>query len=52
MPAYVVLSDKHLEGIAARLPTTRTELADCPGIGPARLETYGADILEVLSSAP
>ena len=52
VPAYVVLSDKHLEGIAARLPTTRHELANCPGIGPARLETYGVDILEVLASAP
>jgi DNA helicase-2/ATP-dependent DNA helicase PcrA len=47
-----VLSDRHLEGIAARLPTTRTELANCPGIGPARLETYGADILDVIASAP
>ena len=51
VPAYVVLSDKHLEGIAARLPTTRNELANCPGIGPARLETYGANILEVIASA-
>jgi len=51
VPAYVVLSDKHLEGIAARLPATRAELAGCPGIGPARLETYGVDILEVIASA-
>ena len=51
VPAYVVLSDKHLEGIAARMPATRAELAGCPGIGPARLETYGVDILEVIASA-
>jgi DNA helicase-2/ATP-dependent DNA helicase PcrA len=50
VPAFVVLSDKHLEGIAERHPTSLAELRACPGIGPAKLESYGDEILEVLES--
>ncbi|MGQ0431299.1 MAG: UvrD-helicase domain-containing protein [Microthrixaceae bacterium] len=50
VPAFVVLSDKHLDGIAERHPTSLTELRACPGIGPAKLDTYGEDILEVLGA--
>ena len=50
VPAYVVLSDKHLDGIAERHPTSMAELRACPGIGPAKLESYGEEILEVLGS--
>ena len=49
VPAYVVLSDKHLDGIAERHPTSLAELRACPGIGPAKLESYGDEILEVLA---
>ena len=49
MPAFVVLSDKHLDGIAERHPTSLAELRACPGIGPAKLDTYGDEILEVLA---
>ena len=49
VPAYVVLSDQHLDGIAERHPTTLTELRACPGIGPAKLESYGDEILQVLA---
>jgi DNA helicase-2/ATP-dependent DNA helicase PcrA len=50
VPAFVVLSDKHLEGIAERHPTSLAELRGCPGIGPAKLDSYGDEILEVLST--
>jgi DNA helicase-2/ATP-dependent DNA helicase PcrA len=50
VPAYVVLSDKHLDGIAERHPTSMAQLRACPGIGPAKLESYGEAILEVLDS--
>lgn len=50
VPAFVVLSDKHLAGIAERMPTTLEGLRSCPGIGPAKLDTYGEEILEVLTS--
>lgn len=49
VPAFVVLSDKHLDGIAERHPASLAELRACPGIGPAKLDTYGDEILEVLA---
>ncbi|MET0727130.1 MAG: ATP-dependent DNA helicase UvrD2 [Acidimicrobiales bacterium] len=50
VPAYVVLSDKHLDGIAERHPGSLADLRACPGIGPAKLDTYGDEILEVLAA--
>ncbi len=51
VPAYVVLSDKDLIGIASTGPTTLTALAACRGIGPLRLERWGDEILAVLEAA-
>jgi DNA helicase-2/ATP-dependent DNA helicase PcrA len=48
VPAYVVLNDKHLRGIALARPATPAELVACDGIGPAKLERYGDEILEVV----
>jgi DNA helicase-2/ATP-dependent DNA helicase PcrA len=48
VPAYVVLSNRQLEGIAAAMPADVRELAACDGIGPSRLERYGDDILAIL----
>jgi hypothetical protein len=45
VPAYVVLNDKELVGIAERFPTTLSELANCRGMGPIRLERWGDEIL-------
>lgn len=50
VPAYVVLSDADLAGIAARHPATLAELADCRGVGPTKLERYGDEILAVLDT--
>jgi len=50
VPAYVVLSNKHIAGIAAAMPADAAELRACDGIGPARLERYGDEILPVLDS--
>lgn len=50
VPAYVVLSNRQLEGIAAAMPADAAALLACEGIGPARLERYGEDILAVLDS--
>jgi DNA helicase-2/ATP-dependent DNA helicase PcrA len=48
VPAYVVLSDKHLQGIAVARPASLRELRALPGIGPTKLEAYGEEILAVL----
>jgi DNA helicase-2/ATP-dependent DNA helicase PcrA len=47
-PAYVVMHDRHLVTIAERRPASLEALARCPGIGPARLEAYGDDLVELL----
>jgi ATP-dependent DNA helicase RecQ len=50
MPAYVVLHDSTIEGIAAVQPNTLTELRDIPGIGDKKLERYGKDLLELVKA--
>ncbi len=50
VPAYVVLNDNELIGIAGRRPTTLAELARCKGMGPIRLERWGDELLSVLST--
>ena len=50
IPAYVVFHDSTLAEIAARKPQTEGELAAVSGVGPAKLERYGADVLSVLAA--
>ena len=50
VPAYVVLSNRQLEGVAAAMPADERELLACEGIGPSRLERYGEEILAVLDA--
>jgi hypothetical protein len=52
VPAYVVLPDRTLRALAAAPPATEAELAGVPGIGPVKLERFGADLLAVLKEAP
>ncbi|MEN8113884.1 MAG: ATP-dependent DNA helicase UvrD2 [Actinomycetota bacterium] len=47
MPAYVILHDATIDVIAGIHPQTESELASVPGIGPAKLESYGDAILEI-----
>jgi DNA helicase-2/ATP-dependent DNA helicase PcrA len=49
VPAYVVFTDKTLEAIAAIKPSTESALLDVPGIGPAKLDAYGDQLLELLA---
>ncbi len=48
VPAYVILPNKTLEAIVARRPRTRTELLAIPGLGPMRVDSYGATIFELV----
>ena len=50
VPAYVVLNDSELAGIAIRRPRTLAELARCRGIGPNRLDRWGDEMLVALST--
>jgi DNA helicase-2/ATP-dependent DNA helicase PcrA len=49
VPAYVVFNDRTLAELVAREPRTLAELATVPGIGPAKLERYGAELLARLA---
>jgi ATP-dependent DNA helicase RecQ len=51
VPAYVVFHDRTLAEIAERRPATADELADIPGVGPAKLERYAREVLAALSGA-
>ena len=48
MPPYVVFHDRTLADIARRRPSSLGELAEVAGVGPAKLERYGAALLEVI----
>ncbi|MFZ5738808.1 MAG: DNA helicase RecQ [Pseudomonadota bacterium] len=48
VPAYVVLHDATLDGLAAAKPRTLDELRGIPGIGDKKLEHYGTALLEVI----
>ena len=51
VPAYVIFHDSTLTEIAARKPATDYELAAVPGIGPAKIEKYGAELLSLIGAA-
>ncbi|HWO11688.1 MAG TPA: ATP-dependent DNA helicase RecQ, partial [Polyangiaceae bacterium] len=48
VPAYVIFSDATLLEMAAHRPTTPGQLLAITGVGPTKLERYGAAFLEVL----
>jgi ATP-dependent DNA helicase RecQ len=50
VPAYVVLHDRTLVALAAARPATLDALSEIPGIGPAKLEAYGRDLLALFAS--
>ena len=51
VPAYVVFNDRTLDALAALRPGTEEALLEIPGIGPAKLEAYGDQLLDMLGSA-
>ncbi len=51
IPAFVVASDRTLDDIATIVPGDLDELKLCYGIGPAKLEKYGEEILATLKRA-
>jgi ATP-dependent DNA helicase RecQ len=49
VPAYVVLHDRTLAALAAARPSNLAALSEIPGIGPAKLEAYGRDLLALFT---
>lgn len=47
VPAFVVFTDATLTAIAEARPVDETALAAVPGVGKAKLERYGAEVLDL-----
>jgi superfamily II DNA helicase RecQ len=52
VPAYVVFHDATLEEIARRRPRSPAELLAVSGVGPAKLQRYGAEVLALVGGRP
>jgi ATP-dependent DNA helicase RecQ len=50
VPAYVVLHDSTIDGIAASRPTTLAQLHGIPGIGDKKLEHYGDELIALVKA--
>jgi ATP-dependent DNA helicase RecQ len=48
VPAYVIFSNRTLDELARRRPTTLDQLAQVHGIGPSRLEAFGVELLAAI----
>jgi DNA helicase II / ATP-dependent DNA helicase PcrA len=48
VPPYVVFHDSVLQAIAAARPASLGELSQISGVGPAKLERYGAEVLALV----
>ncbi len=51
VPPFKVFHNRVLDEIARTRPRSRDDLAAIPGIGPAKLERYGDEVLEVVAAA-
>jgi DNA helicase-2/ATP-dependent DNA helicase PcrA len=51
MPPYIVFSDRTLVAIAQARPSSPSELARISGVGPKKLDEWGAAVLEVVVTA-
>ena len=51
LPAYVIFHDSTLTAIAASAPQTLDDLHAISGIGMAKLQKYGQDVLRVIAAA-
>ena len=47
LPAYCILNQKALTGVANLVPTETHELIQIPGIGKAKADKYGVEILSI-----
>jgi DNA helicase-2/ATP-dependent DNA helicase PcrA len=50
VPPYVVFHDKTLVAIAEARPRSAAALLEIDGVGPAKIERYGDEVLEVVAS--
>lgn len=51
VPAYIIFTDATLLAIAEQLPTDEAGLLNISGIGPVKVERFGAELLAVIAAA-
>ena len=51
LPAYMIFDNKTLRAIARERPSSLDELSAVRGVGAAKLETYGSQVLELVAGA-
>jgi ATP-dependent DNA helicase RecQ len=51
VPAYVVLHDTTIDGIATSRPRTLEQLRGIPGIGDKKLEHYGDELIALVQAS-
>ena len=51
VPAYVVFADTTMYELARLRPTSRAALLDVPGIGPAKADRYGDELIALLTAS-
>ncbi len=51
VPPYVVFNDKTLRAIAASRPDSEDSMLAVSGVGPAKWDAYGADVLDLVAEA-
>jgi ATP-dependent DNA helicase RecQ len=51
VPAYVVLHDSTIDGIATQLPMSPEQLRGIPGIGDKKLEHYGDELIALVRAS-
>ena len=49
-PAFIILSNASLVGLATRLPMTREELLSIYGIGERKVEQFGDEIIQIIKN--
>ncbi len=52
LPAYVIFHDVTLHAIAQRAPVSLSDLHDITGMGARKLDSYGAQVLQVCAQQP
>ncbi len=52
VPPFIVMHDRTLLAVAAARPASLVALRQVEGIGPAKLELYGEEILATLAAIP
>ena len=50
--SFAVLHDRTLREIARRVPKNASDLLQISGVGPTKLQRYGAELLDALKNLP